>query len=275
MKEAMCHYSFHRRYTEENWDLSRLAAEVKALGMPAVDFHVRYLGDPTDAKPRIEKALADNGLVLAGLSMSNDFGVDGETALREQVEAVKTWLRVAAEVQVPVSRIFGSNPKPADDEGRKQVTGRVLRCLEEVVEEAEKVGVVLGLENHGGVPALAEEQVALITAINSPSLKATIDIGNYLHAGQEPEKGTKIAVKTVAYVHIKDYRKVPDTSSPQGWTVEAASVGEGDVNVPACLKVLKEAGYDGFIGLEYEGLEDERTGVPKSVSYLRKCLKEL
>jgi sugar phosphate isomerase/epimerase len=66
--------------------------------------------------------------------------------------------------------------------------------------------------------------------------------------------------------------KVPDESSPWGWGIKAAVIGEGDVDLDACVKVLSEAGYDGFVALEYEGDEDEKTGVPKSVETLKRVV---
>ena len=32
--------------------------------------------------------------------------------------------------------------------------------------------------------------------------------------------------------------------------------GHGVVDVPACLRLLKEAGYDGWLSVEFEGMED-------------------
>jgi len=57
MKISICHYSFHRRYVAEGWDLDRLCHEVAALDVQALDFHVRYLGDVKDSAKRVNAAL--------------------------------------------------------------------------------------------------------------------------------------------------------------------------------------------------------------------------
>ncbi len=44
MKLAICHYSFHRRWAQESWDVDRLTDEVKALGVEGIDYHARLLG---------------------------------------------------------------------------------------------------------------------------------------------------------------------------------------------------------------------------------------
>ena len=275
MRFAICHYSFHRRYVAEKWDVDRLAAEVKALDVEGVDYHVRFLGDPATAAAAIRKALTRNGRVLSGLSMSNDFNQADPEAFRTQVETVKTWLQVAAEVEAPVSRIFGGHipaDKRLDALTRAEGEQRILDALGEVVGQAEKLGVTLALENHGGLPCTGEEQVALIETINSPCLKATVDIGNYMQGGQEGHEGTAVAASVAGYVHVKDFRKTADEAMPWGWNIQPATIGEGDVDIPACFAALRAAGYDGFVALEYEGVEDEATGVPKSVAYVKQVL---
>jgi sugar phosphate isomerase/epimerase len=142
-----------------------------------------------------------------------------------------------------------------------------------VVREAEKLGVVLALENHGGLPCTGEEQVKVIEAINSKSLRATIDVGNYMGCGQEGHVGTALAAHLAAYVHFKDNRKKPAVKPGLPWSIESCTLGEGDVDHQACLAALTKAGYNGFVALEYEGTEDERTGVPKSVAFMKRVMR--
>ncbi len=272
MKKAICHFSFHRRWDAEKWTPERLAQEVKNLGVEGVDFHVRYLGDASDAAGRIRDALSRHGRELSGLSMSNDFNKEDPREWREQIETVKKWLHVAADVKAPVCRIFGGwvpEERRHDESVRTQAQMRVLDALGKVVREAEALGVCLALENHGGLPCTGEEQVDMIRRIGSPCLKATIDVGNYLMGGQEGHVGTRIASACCAYVHFK---KIPDTNDWRGWRLEPCTVGEGDVDHRACLTELRNAGYQGYVALEYEGTQEEITGVPKSVEFMNRIL---
>lgn len=275
MRKAICHYSFHRRWRDENWTVDRLAEEVKRLGVEGVDFHVGFLPPPSEAAELIRSALAAHGRVLSGLSMSNDFGQEDPEALREQIETVKRWLAVAADVSAPVSRIFGgdlSARQRADAAAAAAGRQRILDALGEVTREAETHGLVLALENHDGMPCTGQEQVEIIEAVGSPSLKATIDVGNYMQGGQDGHVGTEAAAAHAAYVHFKDYRKIPDESSPRGWKLESTTIGEGDVDFRACAQALRDADYDGFVALEYEGPEDEAVGVPRSVAFMNQVL---
>ncbi|MBU0714019.1 MAG: sugar phosphate isomerase/epimerase [Verrucomicrobia bacterium] len=276
MKPAICHYSLHRRWKAENWTLDRLMEEVKRLGLVNIDVHAGMLGAPDGAAARIKSALAKSGLTLSGFSMSNDFSSDKPEEFRAQVDTVKRWIQVAAQVCAPVSRIFGGNlsiQHRNDPVLRKQKYRQIMDGLGEVTREAEKHNLILALENHGGLPCTGEEQVEVIRAINSPSLKATIDVGNYMNGGQEGHIGSRLAAPYAAYVHFKDFIKVDDSKLPWGWNVTACGLGEGAVNHRACLEALRDAGYNGFVALEYEGVEDEQTGVPKSVAYMKRVMQ--
>ena len=277
MKPAICHYSLHRRWKAENWTLDRLMEEVKRLGLKYIDVHAGMLGAPDGAAAKIKSALEKSGLTLSGLSMSNSFSSDKPEEFRAQVDMVKQWIQVAARVRAPVSRIFGGHlsiEHRNDPVIRKQKYRQIMDGLGEVTREAEKHSLIMALENHGGLPCMGEEQVEVIRDINSPSLKATVDVGNYMNGGQEGHIGSRLAAPYAAYVHFKDFVKVADSKLPWGWNIKACVLGEGAVNHRACLEALRDAGYNGFVALEYEGVEEEQTGVPKSVAYMKRVMQE-
>jgi len=276
MRKAMCHYSFHRRWAEEKWDAVRLCEETKALGVDAVDFHAGLIGETAGAADRIRQAMARTGMVLSGLSLSTNFNLDDAAALQAMKDKAKAWMRVAAEVRAPVSRIFGGHVHDRKDlAARKAGLARILDSLGEMAREAERLGITLALENHGGLPCTGEEQVEVIRKVGSPNLRATIDVGNYMGGGQSGLDGTRAAAAYCAYVHLKDFRRVADASAPGGTKLQPCIVGRGEVDIAGCLRAVRDAGYDGFVALEYEGPEDEREGVPASVRFMNEVMTGL
>ena len=276
MKKAICLYSFHRRYQAEGWDLERYGDEVVALGIEGADFLGRMMEPIDTAVERIEAGLKRTGLILSSLSLSSNFNQPKKEDWQAQVTGLGAWLDVAAAVKAPVCRIFGGHlpsAEKADPALRAAAWQRMLDGVAAITKEAAKRGLVLAIENHGGLPCTGQEQVEVIQAVNSPFLRATIDVGNYMGGGQEGIEGTRIAAPYCAYVHLKDNVKVPDAATPWGWKVQACTVGEGVVDLPGCMEVLRKAGYDGFVGLEYEGSEDEITGVPKSVECMKRVVR--
>lgn len=274
MDISICHYSFHRTWKEENWDTDRLCDEVAELGVKGVDFHAGLLGEPDKADERICDAIENSGLTLTGLSLSTNFLLDDPKELKEMVAKTRRWIEVSSEVEAPVSRIFGGSLKDrTDPDARAAAMYRIIDPLSELADYAEGLGVILALENHGGLPCTGEEQKAVINKINSPALRATVDVGNYMACGQEGIEGTKIAAPLCAYVHLKDMKKTPDDSTPWGWKPSAAILGKGDVDLPACIEEIARSGYDGWLAIEYEAPDDERKGIKESVEYIRSILK--
>jgi len=268
-KTSVCHYSFHRLWKEENWDCDKLCEEVKDTGSEGVDFHEKLTADPDTARERITKAIEKSGLALSGISLSNDYNVADAAELEKRLATSRTWIDIGADLKAPVMRIFGGG---RSDEDRQVQFDRIVEAMKKITEHAVAKGVVLALENHGGIPLTGEEQSKMIEAVGSDNFKATIDVGNYMSGGQEGVDGSKAAAKHCGYVHFKDFLKVPSTEKPWGWATKPCTVGVGAVDHEGCLKHLADAGYSGWVALEYEGRTDERIGVEESIYYMKKVM---
>ena len=151
-------------------------------------------------------------------------------------------------------RARGEEPIPDGltlDDGFKWCIDSIRRC----VELAAQRGVILALENHWGLTSKPEGQLRILSAIDSPWLGALMDTGNFL---EDPyEKLTAIAPKTV-FVQAKTY-----PGGGEWYTL--------DLDYKRIAKILRDAGYTGYISLEMEGKEAPDTAVPKSLTMLREA----
>src|SRR5262249_47286114 len=139
-----------------------------------------------------------------------------------------------------------------DEDGYGWVIDGFQKCLK----TAEKCGVTLGLENHWGLGRTPEGVLRIVKAIDSPWLQVTLDTGNFL---EDPyDKLAMLAPKT-CLVQAKTY---------YGGGVWY----ELDLDYERIAGILRKANYRGYISLEFEGKEDPRTAVPKSLALLRKTL---
>ena len=72
------------------------------------------------------------------------------------------------------------------------------------------------------------------------------------------------------------YRKVLEMIAPKTVFVQAKTYHGGglwyalDLDYPRIAALLRKHQYRGYISLEFEGKEDPRTAVPKSLALLRK-----
>ena len=144
-------------------------------------------------------------------------------------------------------------PGYTDEEAFPWVVDAIEKCLP----TAEKCGVVLGLENHWGLARTPEGLLRIVDAVHSPWLGVTLDTGNFL---EDPyERLDKIAPRAT-YVHAKTY------------------FGGGvwyslDLDYDRIAAMLRKHRYRGYVSLEYEGQEDAKTAVPKSLALLRRAFQ--
>lgn len=121
---------------------------------------------------------------------------------------------------------------------------RALHFIRNAVPLAERLGVTIGIENVWNKFLLSPREMAsFIDECNSPRVRAYLDVANTLAFGY-PEHWISILGPRIARVHFKDYRRQVGTAD--GF-VELLS---GDVNWPAVVRSLRQAGYDGWCAAE-------------------------
>lgn len=131
----------------------------------------------------------------------------------------------------------------------------VIEALEACIPTAEKCGVVLALENHWGLGLTPEGILRIVDSVDSPWLQITTDTGNFL---EDPyQRLEKIAPKTI-FVQAKTYY-----GGGQWYSL--------DLDYQRIGKILQKHNYRGYISLEFEGMEDQLTAIPRSLELMRKA----
>jgi len=133
----------------------------------------------------------------------------------------------------------------------------VIESLEQCLPTAEKCGVVLGLENHWGLGRTAKGVMRIVDAIDSPWLQVTMDTGNFL---DDPYDQLQVLAAKTVFVQAKTYY-----GSGVWYSV--------DLDYDRVAAMLRKHQYRGYVSLEFEGLEDPKTAVPKSLAVLRKAFR--
>ena len=129
----------------------------------------------------------------------------------------------------------------------------VIEAFEKCIPVAEKHGVVLGLENHWGLGLTAKGVLRVVEAVDSPWMQVTLDTGNFLE--RRYEQLEELAPHAY-FVQAKTYY-----GGGQWYTL--------DMDYPRIARMLRAHDYRGWVSLEFEGMEDYRTAVPKSLALLR------
>ena len=153
-----------------------------------------------------------------------------------------------------------------------------------VTEYAQTKGVRTMVENHGLMVQDSARVTALYHAVNHENFSLLTDMGNFMCADENSAIALGNALPYAAHVHAKDFLfKSGDGENPgegffgtrAGNYLRGAIIGQGVVPVKQCLRLLKRANYDGWISLEFEGMEDCITGCRVGLDNLRRMCNEV
>lgn len=211
---------------------------------------------PADASPeylRKLKLLAFQlGLDISGTAVGNDLCHPEGAERTKQIALVKKWVDNAEILGAPVIRVFSGNAKK--DQTTEEAHKLAVAGLEECCDYAGQHGVVLALENHGGLTTTVDGLLALVRDVKSPWFGVNLDSGNF-HGEALYEDLAKIA--PYAYnAQIKVVvQKLKGKKEPSDFKLLA--------------KILRDAGYRGYVVLEYEESEDPRKSCPKYLDEVR------
>lgn len=195
------------------------------------------------------------GLDISGGAIGNNFTLDPGPKLDDQVKLAKTWVDHYAALGAPVIRVFaGAPPKGVSDE---EAIKRCVPLLEEVCEYAGNKGIMLAIENHDFTTQLPR-LMQIIKAVKSPWFGVNFDSGNF-HS-QDPYADMEAIAPYSVNVQVK---------------VEIKRAGQAKSepsDLPRVVKMLRDAGYRGYVVLEYEAAEDPYQAIPKYIEQLRKLI---
>jgi sugar phosphate isomerase/epimerase len=205
----------------------------------------------------------DAGLEITSISGYNDFAQTDPAALDQEVERLLDACRIAFRLGVPLVRAFAGDPKPGVT--LESSWPMIIEGFRRALPEAERLGVKLGIENHGRLLNDGPALVRLVEEIGSSQVGVTLDTGNFAWAGHDlaQTKADYAAVLPhVVNLHIKD-----GIWMDEGFTFVPA--GDGALPLEQVIDDLAAAGYDGPIASEYEGGGDYGEGTSQSIAYLK------
>lgn len=208
---------------------------------------------PASERARVRRVLARARLPVVALDSSVRVAAspDAATALGE----LRLMLELACEWEAPVVRVFGGDWDAG--RAREAAIAQAREVMGEAADMARRLGVTVALETHDRFSdvALAAEVLAGL-----PSTAAAV--WDFAHA---PDAGQVMSVLEgrIVHVHVKD-RRADGTLT---------LLGDGDVPVRSCIDALAEAGYAGWVSVEWEKhwhpeLEEPEIALPQFAGVL-------
>lgn len=287
MKVSVSSYSYAQAVRDGRMNLYDIIPKAAQMGFDGVDFSGLDLPKGQTLDQAIEKVTSQSrelGLPIVNYAVgSNLLALDQEA----EIERVKREVDVAARLGVPVMRHDAAFAYPSGHVGPTGFDDAlpvIARGCRAITEYAAQKGVRTTIENHGYFVQDGARVVRLVNAVNHPNFGLLVDVGNFMCADDAPAEAVGLAARYAYHVHVKDFHwKSGAQDSPgAGWFstragnhLRGAIVGHGDVPVKQCLRLLKAAGYDGYLTIEFEGMEDCILALELGLAALRKMLATL
>lgn len=279
MKVGIDNYCYHRFfgeiYAQQKDPGRRITIEwfvdrARQLGVDGVSLESCFF-------PGFEPAYLDglkSQLDAAGLmrvfAWGHPDGLEGgksKTAYKEMVEMIPHARRLGADVM----RVVGSSLMFRFENHQEQIE-RLTGMFREAVRVAADHGVKLAIENH--IDFTSDEIVQLLDQVDSDHLGVNFDTANFARLLDDPVKGMRKLAPRVLATHIKDLKVNAQASADDWFFFSSTPVGDGFVDNLALARLLKEAGYKGFLAVETDFLHpdyaDEDEAVAQSVVALKK-----
>ncbi len=285
MKYGVSSYSFRKYIIDTKCDYQKICDLAKEMGFDGIEFidlDNKAFGittDPIKTAAEIREYCKEIGLEIIAYTV-------GANILAEDYETEKARILACVDVAGALGAatmrhdVCSALPKKHLYSYRHAIKTIAPR-IREITEYAKAKGIRTCTENHGYIFQAPERVEELILEVNNENYGWLCDMGNFMCADRDPIECVTIAARYAFHVHAKDFLFKPGTGKkPNGFFDTAGGnylrgtcVGHGVVPVDNCMAILKKAGYDAWVSVEFEGMEDCLSGIAAGLSYLKSLEK--
>lgn len=283
MKIGVSSYSFARYMHLTGADYFDIARIAKEQGFDAIEFLplVKRSQDATviDTARALRAHCDALGLSICAYTVDADL-LNGRGCKPEEEEnRLMRCVDVCAALGAPVMR-HDTLWQLKEGMTWQDAIPLVAPAIRRVTEYAARLSVRTCTENHGYIFQDSPRVKALIEAVGHPNFGWLVDIGNFACADEENVSAVATAAPYAFHAHAKDFLVKPSNAfnpgkgwfpSRNGKYLRGTVVGHGQIPVISCIKALKDAGYEGFISLEFEGMEENLPALEAGLDFLRRA----
>jgi L-ribulose-5-phosphate 3-epimerase len=267
---AVSTYSFWRFKEGLKLPIETCIDEAARMGFDGIDvLHIQMEQESNDYLQGLKRRALINGIDLCCLSTHQDFVSPDKADRQKNIDHTIKCIELAYSLGIPIIRLntgrWGTTksfdelmanrgiepalPGYTDEDGFKWAINSIEKCLP----AAKKCGVILGLENHWGLSRTPEGLLRIIKAIDSPWLQVLLDTGNFL---EDPYEKLQQCAPYAVFMQAKTYY-----GGGIWYTL--------DLDYHRIAQIMRKHNFRGYISLEFEGNEDYKMAIPKSLALLR------
>jgi sugar phosphate isomerase/epimerase len=198
------------------------------------------------------------GIDISGTGVRNDFTNPDNAARQADIRMIKKWIEATAKLGIPNIRIFAGTSK---HEGftRDQVFEWMANDIKECCNYGKEFGVIVAIQNHNDFLKTADDVAHIFDLVNSEWLGLNLDIGSYRQ--HDPYEEIQKNIDKAVTWQIKENVWIDGRETPTDFV--------------KLFRIVKKAGYRGYLPLETLGEGDPFEKVPVLLEKVKNAMAEI
>ena len=258
LKISLAAWSLHNAFFAKELDQLGMLKTCAELGIHGFELVNTFFPSPQYAYLRHVRKQADEmgiELLLIMCDLEGHMAHEDKEKRAQAARSHRKWVDIAAVMGCHAIRcnIQGDESDP------NAMRERAAESLGLLLDYADGTGVDIVLENHGGLSSNAAWLASLVELVNNPRLGTLPDFGNF------PPEVDRYDSMTTLMRHAKAVSAKCYDFGPDG--------EETTIDFARMIDIVRSAGYQGYVGIEFEGGRlSERDGILAAKALLEKLI---
>ncbi len=285
MKLGVSSYSLYQAMAANDMSIQDVIAWVADIGAQHIE--IVPIGFDFNNNPELEDQIrekaAEVGIAISNYAIGANFITDTEEAYEAEIQRVIREVDRVHRLGAKLMRHDVASRQDTSIARFNEDLAHIAHACQRIADHAIQYDITTSVENHGYYIQASDRVQALIHAVDRPNFKTTLDVGNFVCVDENPISAVKNNMNYASMVHIKDFYIRPSYRNPgEGWFKSAggeflrgAIAGQGDLNLYEILRIVKQSGYDDYMSIEYEGMEECRKGTQIAFNNVNRIWNEV
>ena len=273
-KISLAEWSLHKAlFSGEISNLDFPVFTKKEFGIDAVEYVSTFFnGTGKLYVNELHQLTNDNGITNV-LIMIDGEGNLGDLYEPKRIQAVERHYK-----WIDTAKILGCHSIRVNARGEgseQEVSAAAIDGLGRLTEYGEKAGINVIVENHGGYSSNGKWLSDVISGVNNTYCGALPDFGNFCIKSEYVKGKWNCVDEYDRYKGVQELMPFAKGVSAKSHNFDENG-NETNTDFNKMIQIVKESGYEGFIGIEYEGNKlSEKDGIIATRKLLEKIFDEL
>ena len=265
-----------------------------AEGVELVPFGFNIAEQP-ELIDQFKAAVAERGVPITNYSLNGNFLLITDEQFDAEIARAKRHIDAAAKLSIPTFRMDSAAfRRPISEntiENFQKEVPAIVKAYQILCDYAAGYGMTILMENHGFHANGADRVRQIMQMVDRDNFGHQLDVGNYTCVDDIPEIAVKKMIPFAKTIHMKDFYIRPEHRNPGdsdqfncenswfrsvgGSYLRGSILAQGDIDIWDVTRTLKKSGYDGYIYLEYEGMEECEYGTRVSFANMKRIWDEV